>query len=52
MPILRSSASALAQNGVVEIVGGESPYAELIFDDGARGGLLDAGPTLPLRLRY
>jgi hypothetical protein len=31
---------------------GGPPYAELTFDDGARGELFDAGPTLPLRLRY
>lgn len=49
---LSPAASTLARGGVLEIVGGESPYAELIFDDGARGESLDAGPTLPLRLRF
>ena len=46
-----ATASMLSRNGVMEVVGGESPYAELTFDNGARGEFLDVGPTLPFRLR-
>jgi hypothetical protein len=46
------TASMLAKNGVVSVKRGKSPHAELTFDGGTQGKVLEVRPTLPLSLRY
>jgi hypothetical protein len=46
------TASMLSKNRVVVIKRRKSSQAELTFDDGAQGKVLDVRPTLPLILKY
>ncbi len=46
------AASRISKNGVVVIKHGKTPHAELTFDGGSQGKVLDVRPTLPLILKY
>jgi Glyoxalase-like domain len=46
------TASMLSKNEVVVVKRGKSSHAELTFDGGTRGKVLDVRPTLPLILKY
>ncbi|MEG4005571.1 VOC family protein [Microcoleus sp. Pol11C1] len=49
---LSEAVSLLDRNGVVAIERGTSPLLELTFDGGIKGKIVDARPTLPMRLLY
>ncbi len=42
----------ISKNGVVVVKHGKSSHAELTFDGGSQGKVLDVRPTLPLILKY
>ncbi|MCW6050910.1 VOC family protein [Lyngbya sp. CCAP 1446/10] len=49
---LSEAVSLLDRNGVVAIERDTSPLLELTFDGGVKGEIVDARPTLPMRLLY
>ena len=49
---LSETTSILAKNGVMAVKRGKSSQAELTFDGGSQGKVLDVRPTLPLILKY
>lgn len=46
------TALMISKNGIVVVKRGKSSHAELTFDDGSQGKVLDVRPTLPLILKY
>jgi hypothetical protein len=49
---LTNAVALLEDNGIIAIDRGQSPLLELIFDENAKGKVVDARPILPIVLKY